>query len=165
MSKLVFRGVTLDHADLRRKEASVFVRVHMSSDLSGPVQKAMEWDEIPSCVDSANLEGFLTTDKMILEPNDKKLKDQEIEINCSRIEDFKITRKTEDEKTITRLRFTALVEQRGAIAWMENWLYAVGGAPAALSVTYHEQQEMELNEEVRATDQQRAAAMEIPASK
>jgi len=165
MSNLTLRGTTLDHADLRRKEASVFVRGHFSCDLSNPVIEAMEWQEIPSCVGAADLEGFLTCDKIIMTPADKKLKDQEIELPCSRIEAFKITRKVVDEKTITRLRFTALLEQEGTAAYLENWLKIIGGAECSMKVTYHDQEKLDMQEGPKATDEQRAAAMEIPTGK
>lgn len=165
MSNLTFRGVTLDFPDLRRKEASVFVRVHFSAELTKPVSEAMVWGDFPDSVTNAKLNGDLTTDKFILSPSNKKLKDFEIQLQCSRVEDFQLVRKKEDEGEgiETRIRFVAIVEQIGAIADIENWMRNVGGGEAILKVSYIEQTELDLKEEgPKATDEQRAAAMEIP---
>ena len=146
MSNVTFRGVTLDYADLRRKEASVFCRVHFSAEWTKPVAEVFEWEDVPSMVSSAKLEGSLTCDKFILSPNDKKLKDFETELQCSTVEDFSLARKTENEETVTRLRFMAIVEMQTGIALIETWMRSVGEAQAALKVTYHEQTELELSE-------------------
>ena len=164
MSNITFRGVELLYPDLRRKEASVFVRCHFSAELTKPVSEAMEWGEFPESVANAKLTGELSGDKFILTPTDKKLKDFEIQLQCSRVEDFQLVRKkSEDgESIITSIRFVCIVESIGAIASIEEWMRSVGAAPAALKVTYHEQAELELRGGVTATDEQRQAALEIP---
>ena len=163
MSNITFRGVVLEYPDLRRKEASVFVRVHFSAELTTPVSEIMDWPEVPSAVTSAKLAGELTCDKLILTPHQRKLKDFEIELQCSRVEDFLLTRKQEKEDggTITRLRFTAICEGVGAIAELENWMRNVGEGEALLKVSYVEQSKLDLNPGVQATDEQRQAAMDI----
>lgn len=163
MSNVTFRGVILEYADLRRKEVSVFARAHFTADWTKPVADVFEWEEIPSSVTSAKLDGSLTSDKFILTPTDKKLRDWEFELQCSRVEDFTIVRITKDEKTITRLRFTAMVEAQGGVGLIEAWMRSVGEAPAALKVTYVEQTELDLEkgDDIRATPEQQAAAMEM----
>lgn len=164
MSNLTFRGVTINYPDLRRKEASVFVRLHCSSDLSDKVCDAMEWQPVPDSVTGANLQGFLTAEKIVVTPTEKKLKDFELEMQCSRIDSFQLVRKKDGDNTITRLNFICMIEQVGAIQWIENWMRSVGEAPAAMKVTYIEQSELPLEGDegdVKATADQRAAAMEI----
>lgn len=163
MSNLTFRGTVLEYPDLRRKEASVFIRVHFSAELTTPVSEAMGWADFPSSITNAKLEGELTCDKFILTPASKKLKDFEIQLQCSRIEDFVLSRVKEDEGDgiKTRLRFMAIVEQVGAIADIENWMRNIGGGEAALKVSYIEQDKLDLKDEPHATDEQRKAAMEM----
>lgn len=161
MSNITFRGVVLEYPDLRRKEASVFVRVHFSAELTTPVSEIMDWPEVPSAVTSAKLAGELTCDKLILTPHQRKLKDFEIELQCSRVEDFLLTRKQEKEDggTIARLRFTAICEGVGAIGELENWMRNVGEGEALLKVSYIEQAKLDLKQP-QATAEQREATAE-----
>ncbi len=149
MSNLTFRGAVLEYPDLRRKEASVFIRVHFSAELTTPVSEAMGWAEFPSSITNAKLEGELTCDKFILSPTNKKLKDFEIQLQCSRVSDFLLSRAKEEDGdgVITRLRFVAIVEQVGAIADIENWMRNIGGGEAALRVSYIEQDKLDLKAE------------------
>jgi hypothetical protein len=162
MSKLTFRGTTIDYPDLRRKEAAVFVRLHCSCDMSDKILETMEWEAVPDNVSSAKLKGFLACEKIVITPTEKKLKDFEMELQCSRISKFEFSRTQEGEKPVTRLKFVCIVEQQGAIGYIENWMRSVGEAPAALAATYVEQEDLPLEggDGPQATEEQRKAAME-----
>lgn len=162
---VTFRQVIIDYADLRRKETGALIRLHCSADVTKPVQEAMEWEEVPTSVSSAKLEGSLSAEKIVFTPTDKKLRDFETEMQCSRVEDFTLSRKTEGEKVVTRLRFICLVDTADAITYVAEWMKKVGDAPAALKVQYIEQSELDLqgsDKGAKATDEQRKAAMDIP---
>lgn len=165
MPNLIFRGATLDKVELRRKKNVVSCIVHFSTELSTPVMETMDWGEVPEFIESCNLSGFLSAESFKLEPADKKMKDYRIESQCSRVEAFTITRKSEDDDVITRLRFQAMVEKENAIIDLERWMRNVAGAEGQLSVLYVKQEKLPGTEGPQATDEQRAAAMEIKPEK
>ena len=144
MNNITFRGAYIRFADLRINEAGVFCRLHLTAELTDPVAEAMSWDAIPECIDSAKLEGALTSQKLTLTPNQKQLADDAIEMECSEVSEFQVVRVTENESTRTELRFTARVSQAGAIQWVENYLRTAGQDPGALKVSYVKQEELPL---------------------
>src|SRR5260370_26525801 len=108
---ITFRGAFLRYADLRINEAGVFLRLHVTSELTKPVMEAMNWADVPEWVDSAKLEGVLSAQHLTLTPNQKQLKDHEIEMDASEVTDFQVARVTENESTRIELRFIARVTQ------------------------------------------------------
>jgi hypothetical protein len=152
MSTIVFRGSFIRYADLRQKEeAGCFARIHFTSEMSKPVLEAMEWEPIPDCFESTKLTGELTARSLILTPNQKELRQHEIQMECSDISDFQLFRiQGEDgESTRTELRFIARVSEPGAIARIENYMRLVGTSTksaGALKITYTDQQNLPLDE-------------------
>ena len=152
MSTIGFRGAFVRYCDLRQKEeAGCFARIHFTSEMSKPVLEAMEWDPIPDCFESTKLTGELTARSLILTPNQKELRQHEIQMECSDISDFQLFRiQGEDgESTRTELRFIARVLEPGAIARIENYMRLVGTSTksaGALKITYTDQQNLPLDD-------------------
>jgi hypothetical protein len=153
MSTIIFRAAFIRYADLRTKEeAGCFARIHFTSEMSRPVLEAMEWEPIPDCFESTKLTGELTARSLILTPNQKELRQHEIQMECSDISDFQLFRiQGEDgESTRTELRFIARVREPGAIARIENYMRLVGTSTksaGALKITYTDQQNLPLDKE------------------
>ncbi len=160
MSNITFRGAHIRYADLRQKEeAGCFARIHFTAEMSKPVLEAMEWEPIPDCVESTKLTGELTARNLVLTPNQKELRQHEIQMECSEISDFQLFRvQGEDgESTRTELRFIARVVEPGAIARIENYMRLVGTSVksgGALKITYTDQQSLPLgkDDEVNCVD-------------
>jgi len=165
MPKLTFRGATLDKFEGRRKKNVFSCVAHFSAELSSPVAETMEWGEVPEFIESCNLSGFLSAKSLTFEPNDKKLKDYRIESQCSSVEAFTITRRSEDDETITRLRFQAFIEQEGVVLDLERWVRNIAGNEGQLIVEYVKQASLINEDAPKATDEQRAAALEIKPEK
>lgn len=149
MSTITFRGAFVRFADLRQKEeAGVFARLHLTADMSDPVREAMDWQEIPDCVDQTKLTGSLTGRNMILTPNDKSLRQHEIQMEVSELSDFQLFRTRDGEGDLEReeLRFIARVVEQYAIDKVERYLRIVGQAPGALKVAYEKQEELPLED-------------------
>ena len=152
MSTITFRGAHVRFADLRqREEAGIFARIHFTSDLSTPVIEAMDWQPIPDCVEATKLTGNLTARNLVLTPNQKELRQHEIQMECSEVSDFQLFRiQGEDgDSKRTELRFLARIIEPGAIARVENYMRLVGTSKksdGALKITYDDQQKLDLAE-------------------
>lgn len=169
MSQLTFRGSVLKCAELcRPKKGGVYLRIHFASEITVPVMEAMKWDAMPECVEGAKLSGCITSPgKFVLTPNDKELKQYEIELEATEVTDFAVQRiEKKDESVRTELRFVVRSNQVGAEVRIAEWMRLIGGAEAALKVNYHTavpQQQLPMGDAPRATEEQRQAVMEIPA--
>ena len=152
MSNIVFRGAFIRSSDLRHKEElGVFARIHFGSDISDPIIEAMDWEPVPDCMESAKLTGTLTARNLVLTPNQKELRQHEIEMECTEVSDFQLFRIQGDdgESTRTELRFTARVMEPGAIGRIENYVRLVGMSPksaGALKVTFEHQEKLDLED-------------------
>jgi hypothetical protein len=143
MDSIIFRNARIRYVDLRRDdEAGIFTRVHLSSDLSGPIEQQMGWGEIPEGCTSAKLAGVLQCRHFVLTPTDKALQQHEIQMECSQVGDFNVAGIKDDEGELTGydLRFILRTIENGATGILENYLRTVGGAPAALKVSYEVQE-------------------------
>jgi len=94
----------------------------------------------------------LTARNLVLTPNQKELRQHEIQMECSDISDFQLFRiRGEDgESTRTELRFIGRVLEPGAIARIENYMRLVGTSTksaGALKITYTDQQNLPLDKE------------------
>lgn len=140
MNQITFRGAVLKNVEIcRPKKGGVYTRAHFASEITEPVIEAMGWGEVPECVEGAKLSGAITSpQKLVLTPNDKELRDYEIELECSEVTDFSIQR-IEKKKTgavHVELRFVARSNQHGAEGHLAEWMRMIGGAEAALKVSY-----------------------------
>ena len=137
-SSIIFRGARIRYIDLRRKdEGSPFTRLHLAADFSAPVQEAMEW-HIGDGMSSAKLKGVLTASHLILTPNDKRLKDHELQLECSEVEDFQLVelKDNEGERAGLELRFMARSVQPGACGLVEEYWTRIGHTDSQLKVAY-----------------------------
>lgn len=139
VNQLTFRGSILKNCEIcRPKKGGVYVRVHFASELTAPVIEAMKWKELPDCIEGGKLSGvIISPQKFILTPNDKALQDFEIELECAEVADFSIQRiENKNGQIRTELRFVVRTNQEGAESDVANWMRKIGGAEAALKVTY-----------------------------
>ncbi|HOK47391.1 MAG TPA: hypothetical protein PLK67_15725 [Bryobacteraceae bacterium] len=108
MPSVLFRGAFIRHAVLQDDdEAGPFRRIHFTADFSEPVRQHMGWEELPEGLTSGKLAGELSGTHLILTPNGRELKQHELQISCSQVNDFQVFRvKNDDGKTThTELRF------------------------------------------------------------
>lgn len=148
MASILFRGARVRYADLRSEEAGIYARLHLQTDLSGPVQEAMDWGEIPEGINSAKLTGKISGHHLVLTPNDKQLRNNEVQLDCGDIGDFALVPSKNDDGEVDgyRLNFVARTNAVGAIAKVEAYMRVCGGADAALKISYQKQGELELAE-------------------
>lgn len=155
MSTVTFRGSTIRYIDVRREEAGLFTRLHLTADFSAPVCQVMKWEALMSDgVDSAKLSGELIASHFVMTPADKKLAAaNETQMNCSDVGDFKFVRKAADEDGNggrDELRFILRTREKGAAGILADIWDRIGEAPCALKVTYSAQ--MALGETAEASD-------------
>jgi hypothetical protein len=139
---IIFRGARIRYVDVRReKEGGVFTRLHLAADYSPPVREAMDWGDMPECVSSARLNGALTAQNLILLPNAKELRQHEIQVECTEVNDFAVHSLKDDEGEYagTELRFIARSVQPGVAAILENYLRVIGNGDGQLKVSYVKQ--------------------------
>lgn len=148
MSKITFRGAHVRYFDVRKeKESAPFVRLHITAEMTNPVMEAMEWQPIPECVDKCNLGGILSSRNLILTPNQKELRDQEIELECSQVSDFQLHRIADGESRRTELRFIIRANEDKAPTLLWEYLRVVGQAEGALKISYSSQEKLPLGED------------------
>jgi len=149
MSSLIFRGVQLRYFDGRYKDdAGYFTRLHLQADLSDPIREHFGWGQIPEGLTTAKFVGALTSRNLVLTPNDKALRQHEVQMECSEVGDFAATSETNDEGEVTghRLNFIARSVESGAATRLEQYLRTVGRGDAALKVSYEKQEKLDLGE-------------------
>jgi hypothetical protein len=155
MPSILFRGARIRYADLRSEEAGVYAKMHLQADLSWPVQEAMGWGEIPEGVTSAKLSGKLNGHNLMLTPNDKALRQHEIQMECGDIGDFALVPEKNDDGAVDgyRLNFIARTNEAGSIAKVEQYLRTCGGADALCAISYQKQGQLELGEAAGEDDE------------
>jgi len=150
VATITFTGAYVRFLDLRfPEEGAPFARIHLTSKLTTAVMKAMEWQEVPDCLDSGKLDGLLTARNLVMRPTKEELWNNEIQLECSEVSDFQLFRVEgqEGKSKKTELRFTVRTVEAGAAAKIEEYVRIVGKAGADLKVTYTEQQKLPLEEE------------------
>lgn len=148
MPSILFRGARIRYADLRTEEAGAYARLHLQADLSGPVMEAMGWGEIPEGVTSAKLSGKLSGHYLVLTPNDKSLRQHEVQLECGDVSGFAVVPEKDDQGEVNgyRLNFIARTNQVGAIALVEQYLRVCGECDATAKVKFEKQEQLELGE-------------------
>lgn len=138
-----FRGARIRHCDIRQNDdGGNFVRIHFAADFSEPVREAMEWGAVQDGAKESKLEGTLNATNLILTPNGKELKDQELTLNAQAVKDFKYVRGKEDKNGNVkedRLEFIVVTVEIGAGAKVEEYIRLIGKHVGALRVGYTEQ--------------------------
>lgn len=155
MAVITFTGCFVRYLDLRfPDEGAPFARIHLTSKLTASVMKAMEWEEVPNCLDSGKLDGLLTARNIVMRPAVEELWNNEIQLECSEVSDFQLFRVEgqEGKSKKTELRFTARTAEIGAAGKIEEYVRIVGKGGADLRVTYTEQQKLPLGEPEKAKE-------------
>lgn len=146
MPKLIFRGAFVRFVDLRYddKSKTCYTKINFTADFSEPIREAMEWGEPPAGFASADLDGDLVASHLILTPNGKELKDQELQIDARAIGSFKLVRVSDGQEGATHneLRFQVATTIPDAAARLSQYLSVIGKGEAQLRVNYEQQAEL-----------------------
>lgn len=158
-NNLTFRG-----AKIRSLEGvyapAAHVLLHLTSDISEPIMEQMEWEDLPECfIGGHPLKGSLLGNKLILTPNDKLLRDHEIEIECSEIMDFRLERiKSKDGESFhDELRFTAKSISQDAAGLLDSFGRIVGKSQFSLKANYTQRSEKQGKLKLEKTEEEKAA--------
>jgi hypothetical protein len=144
MPTLLFRNVTIRYFDCRRSEADLFVRIHLSADLTDIVCERMEWNTIPDSIESCKLSGQLAGESFVLTPNDRPLASHEMQLACGEVGDFQVARISEGDAVKTELRFVIRTAAIDAAAKLVGFWKPIGRADSKLKLSYSEQAELEM---------------------
>lgn len=145
MATITFHDAFIRHTDHRRtEEGAIFCRVHFTANFTKPVMRAMEWDEVPYCLDSGKLGGILTARHIVLTPNHSEFKKKELQLECSEISDFQVFHISGQDGASkrTELRFVARCNEEAAIARIDEYWRTIGTSGAQLTVTYNKQENL-----------------------
>lgn len=128
----------------------MFTRLHVSTDYSDTVARKMEWpDEIPSVVKQGKLSGLLSLSNFILTPNDKALRQHEINLKAHEASDFQLVRsggnEEEGEAPKTELRFIMRTPDIEAPARLGAYFNQIGEGTASLKLDYAQQEKLNLD--------------------
>lgn len=140
---MILRGVSIRFVDLRYDEKSkvTYTKLNFTAAFSNPVREAMEWADLPDGFSSAKLDGDLTASHLILTPDDKALKQHEIQLDIQSASNFEVHRvKSGEDSTETELRFQVVTSQDGAEAIAGAYLRAIGKSGASLRINYEQQE-------------------------
>jgi hypothetical protein len=146
---ITFRGSSIRYFDVRqgKEGGDVFCRIHMSASWSEQVRDSMEWEPIPDSVTECKLAGELLASHMILTPGDKHLKQYELQVDISSVEDFRLVCLKDDEGEIRgrELRFVIRTPKE-AEGFLGNYVRRVGRHEGALKLAYVVQEKLPFKE-------------------
>jgi hypothetical protein len=148
MPAIIFRGAHIRYVDLRYDEDSrmVYHRIHASADWT---QEAREFcgfehgEDIPESVSTGKIDFDTTASHMVLTPNQKELRQHELQLAVTGLEGFGLFRSGKDDKHKEELRFIMTTSERGAAGALENFIQPCGLADCALKVTFAQQQRLQ----------------------
>ena len=158
MSKLEFSGAWLRGVSLDRDKSGPYMKLEFGSNYSGPVCKAMGWNEAPYGEKQGVLIGALVASNLILTPN-KKLSKEQLDLAITTVDHFTfhVLKSTDGESTRTELRFNVKsVEANMAGVVEEFYRLVTEEAKGKCVVTYSEQKQMDLAPEEPAGDEEQA---------
>ena len=159
--KITFRGAHIVNFDMRQSSngETSFVRVHMRADFSDPVREAMGWDPRPEGWGGGSLDGELAGVEMMLKPSQGELGKYAFKMPIRTVKNFELIVKGSDDEEEEILAFTVETNAKRAYAPLGLWVENIGTAKAALTVTYAEDEQLEIGG-VTATEEQRQAVLE-----
>lgn len=168
MANITFRGAQVRYIDTRYKEGQAFNRLHVSTDYSDNVAREMEWpEELSSALDQGKLSGRLNVSNFILTPNEKTLRNFEINVKATEARDFAFHRSGGDESKgkppETKVNFIIHVPDFDDGVKLSRYFYAVGQSEAALKMDCAHQGKLDLeasNEEAKEEAEQEPATQE-----
>lgn len=140
MEKLTIRGAEMRHLNMAPPgEGEALMRLHLRADLTGPVQEAMGWEDLPVCLASpAKLSGELNCTSAVLTPNGKPLAMYERCLQILAAEDFRAVPLKDDSGEITghalelSLKIADKDSQLAVVALMQS----IGRADCAVELSY-----------------------------
>lgn len=134
MPTTLFRGTRIRYCDLRQKEeAGVFVRLHLTSDYSGPVCDHFTWpSDLDESITNCKLAGELPAVSMVLTPNDPALMRHEIQLECRDLSDFQVVATKDDGEAPDTNSATSPAPDRPA---PRRWSATGSGTSAAAPAT------------------------------
>jgi hypothetical protein len=145
---IIFRGVHIRYVDLRYDDDSrqVYHRIHVSSDWTKEARAFCgfeDGEDIPESVSTGKIDFDTTASHMVLTPNQKELRQHELQLAVTGMEGFGLFRSGKDDKHKEELRFIVTTSERGAAGALENFIQPCGLADCALKVTYAQQQRLQ----------------------
>lgn len=142
MEKLIIRGAEIRHLNMAApKEGAPFMRLHLRADLTGAIQDAMGWEEIPMCVASvAKLPGELLATSVEILPNGSNLKMYERCLQITAAEDFRAVPLKDDDGEVEdhALELSLKIAEQDSILAAVALALAIGRATCQLSISYEQ---------------------------
>jgi hypothetical protein len=165
MSKLICRGCRVRYADVRESKAGVYTRLYLTADFSDTVREQMGWE--PPGVLSGKLDGELNATHFILTPNQKELRQHELQLDAVSVDDFQYfqVKDAENETTSEEMRFVIHTAVDGASALVENYMRRVGTSDKSigqLRINYEVQEAIPLEDAPTAQAKLEGAEAEQP---
>lgn len=106
----------------------------------------MGWSQPPSEFKSGKLDGLISATHFVLTPNDKKLKQHELQLNVQSISGFELHRvKVGEDSTENQLHFQIVTVQDGSAAQVEQYVRQIGLEQGQLRVNYDKQDPLPLD--------------------
>jgi hypothetical protein len=137
MQKLLLRGASFRHLDVRTGDSKAFVRAHISTDITPAIAEHFGWDIykndhlINGLIGSTKLDGDLFLKELGFEVNG--IKSDPLEIVATTAEDFQLTRKKSEtgDGVETNLRFILTTM---AVVELVQFFCLMGTADGALTL-------------------------------
>jgi len=148
VNKILFRGARLKYFVGRDTEAGFVARIHVTADFTDPVREAMSWGEPADGFSSGKLDGELNATHFILTPNQRELKQHELQLDVVKVDDFQFFRvKSEGGGDTEEVRFVIHSAVEGAAGLVEQYIRRIGTSEKSggqLRVNYEVQGELPL---------------------
>jgi hypothetical protein len=145
-NKLIFRGARVRYFDVRDSKAGVSTLIYVTTDFSDPIREAMGWKE-PGVI-SGKMGGELNATRFILTPNQKELRQHELQMGAVTVDDFQYfeVKDRGNETTSEELRFIITTADNGAAGLVEQYMRTVGTSEKSigqLRINYEVQMKLE----------------------
>jgi hypothetical protein len=149
VERLIFRGARVRYFDGRDSKAGFFTRIYMTADFSDVVREAMGWGPPAEGFSQGKLDGELNATNMVLTPNQKPLRQHELQLAVVKVDDFQFFRvkNSDDETTSEEVRFVLHSAVDGAAGLLENYMRRIGTSDDSvgqLRIAYEVQDELPL---------------------
>lgn len=167
---ITFSSAFIRTAGLVLDDGTKKVRINFTASLTKEVRDKMDWQElekpksfkgrlIEEAADSLDLDGELNGKTMTLTPNDRELAKASFSIEIGQVHSFQLVTVKDENSKRRELRFQVLTVVKGALKELEAYTDRVGQAKGALKISYVQQSELGLNDDVEATEEQRQATL------
>lgn len=140
---ITFIGVQILSFTRTRK----LTNIKLACELSTPVMKKMEWTEAPACYTGGGLEGDITASGVKLQPSERALAQEFIELDAATLKKFKTVRlEIEGTRGVghrTELRFDCITNDMKAGQKLEKYMVRAVDGKSQLRVSYTERDDAE----------------------